>query len=316
MILDCFTYFNEREVLELRIRLLQDVVDQFVIIEADKTHTNLYKGYTLEQTIEELKLPKNKIKVVKIKLPDFDENADMHMDWWRERMQRNVLKEHIGENDIAIISDCDEIVDPQYVPKLLELARNNPKCVVRLPMIYCCYRADRRCYSRYHLDFPVAWTAGMICFKHHFEVETVSQIREVSFVLFGSLNDNTGRYKIDFDHVVVDTEWNLRSLTQSYVDSPFTIQHVGWHFSWMGDGERRLKKYHAYMHYMDNPDNLIDVGSGTKEDLENYILTVKGNIGDTHPVGKIDYVVREFDTEQLPKLLLDTPHLRQFFLPK
>jgi hypothetical protein len=37
MLIDYFPYFNERELLELRIRLLQDHVDHFVIAEADRT---------------------------------------------------------------------------------------------------------------------------------------------------------------------------------------------------------------------------------------------------------------------------------------
>ena len=38
MIVDTFLYFNERELVELRIKYLDRVVDLFVVIEADVTH--------------------------------------------------------------------------------------------------------------------------------------------------------------------------------------------------------------------------------------------------------------------------------------
>lgn len=43
MIYDCFTFFNELELLELRLHELADVVDKFVLVEATKTHSNKSK---------------------------------------------------------------------------------------------------------------------------------------------------------------------------------------------------------------------------------------------------------------------------------
>ena len=48
MIFDCFTFFNENDLLELRLNYLNDVVDKFIIVEANKTivcghwHTSYY----------------------------------------------------------------------------------------------------------------------------------------------------------------------------------------------------------------------------------------------------------------------------------
>ena len=39
MIIDSFLYFNEKELLELRINLLYDYVDKFIIFDANRTHT-------------------------------------------------------------------------------------------------------------------------------------------------------------------------------------------------------------------------------------------------------------------------------------
>jgi beta-1,4-mannosyl-glycoprotein beta-1,4-N-acetylglucosaminyltransferase len=38
-VFDCFTFFNELDLLRLRTTLLRDVVDYFVIVESNKTFT-------------------------------------------------------------------------------------------------------------------------------------------------------------------------------------------------------------------------------------------------------------------------------------
>ena len=39
MIVDAFTFLNEKELVELRIKYLNELVDCFLIVEADVTHT-------------------------------------------------------------------------------------------------------------------------------------------------------------------------------------------------------------------------------------------------------------------------------------
>jgi beta-1,4-mannosyl-glycoprotein beta-1,4-N-acetylglucosaminyltransferase len=39
MLIDCFTFFNELDMLECRLEYLYDKVDQFVLVEADITHS-------------------------------------------------------------------------------------------------------------------------------------------------------------------------------------------------------------------------------------------------------------------------------------
>ena len=43
MIYDCFTFFNELDLLEIRLKILNDYVDKFVLVEAAKTHSGLPK---------------------------------------------------------------------------------------------------------------------------------------------------------------------------------------------------------------------------------------------------------------------------------
>jgi beta-1,4-mannosyl-glycoprotein beta-1,4-N-acetylglucosaminyltransferase len=69
-VVDCFSYFNEKELLELRINLLKDHVDKFVITDANYTHSGILKEYTLKKTIKELGLPEDKIEVIEVDLSE------------------------------------------------------------------------------------------------------------------------------------------------------------------------------------------------------------------------------------------------------
>ena len=60
-IIDCFSYFNEKELLELRINLLYDHVDKFIICDADRTYDGKPKPFTCKKVIDILGLPQEKI---------------------------------------------------------------------------------------------------------------------------------------------------------------------------------------------------------------------------------------------------------------
>ena len=154
MIKDCFSYFNECELLELRINLLYDYIDEFVICEANRTHSGLPKEYTLDATIDQLGLPRNKIRIVQVELPDKETMPD---DYDRERMQRNAAAEYIGYGDIAFVSDCDEIMNPSFIEYYTMVAKNNPNSILRLPMTFLMGRADLRAYDS--IGQPIPWSA-------------------------------------------------------------------------------------------------------------------------------------------------------------
>ena len=48
MIIDCFPFFNELDVLELRLNILDSVVDKFVLVEASKTQSLIDKPFYFE----------------------------------------------------------------------------------------------------------------------------------------------------------------------------------------------------------------------------------------------------------------------------
>ena len=162
-IVDCFPYFNEKELLELRIKLLYDHVDKFIICDADRTHSGKPKPFTCKNTLIELGLyPNKKIEVVEVNLPSYEEEPDA---WARERLQRNTAQNYIPENYYCIITDCDEIINPEFIDYYVNISRNNSCKILRIPMAFLNGRADLRVYDEN--NDPIRWSAGFICSKEH-----------------------------------------------------------------------------------------------------------------------------------------------------
>ena len=123
MIIDAFTFLNEKELVELRVKYLNDIVDCFLIVEADFTHTGKEKKWNFPEILKNnLKKFSNKIQYHQMKVDLEKAEAEKSSNYigktlgrsWRvETMQRNYLKEAYkkfsSSDDIIIISDLDEI---------------------------------------------------------------------------------------------------------------------------------------------------------------------------------------------------------------
>jgi beta-1,4-mannosyl-glycoprotein beta-1,4-N-acetylglucosaminyltransferase len=117
-IYDCFTYYNESNLIKIRIEELKDVVDYFVIIEANQTFTGLTKPFYFDELEESLKEYSHKILRFKINFPDKDMSA-----WDREFFQRNSITQCLEEiladdEDIILISDADEIARGSIIKRI------------------------------------------------------------------------------------------------------------------------------------------------------------------------------------------------------
>jgi beta-1,4-mannosyl-glycoprotein beta-1,4-N-acetylglucosaminyltransferase len=123
MIIDAFTFFNEKELVTLRVKYLSDIVDYFLIVEADHTHTGKKKKWNFPEVLNgNLKEYSSKIKYHQMNVDLEQAEAEKSPNYigktlgrsWRiETMQRNFLKEvykkSSSSEDIIIMSDLDEI---------------------------------------------------------------------------------------------------------------------------------------------------------------------------------------------------------------
>ena len=110
-IYDCFSYWDEDLLLDLRLNILDKFVDYFVIVEGNKTWQNNSKK--LKFTIT--RFPNFKKKIIYIPVVDMPGGDDPYL---RENFQRNCILRGLkssSEDDIIIISDLDEIPNPKSI---------------------------------------------------------------------------------------------------------------------------------------------------------------------------------------------------------
>ena len=112
-IYDCIQFFDEENVLDLRLNILDEFVDFFVIVESTTDHQGKIKKLNFEIT-KFKKFEKKIIYVVVDDTADIIKKSHIGQNSLVERHQRNsILKglKNCDDNDLVIISDVDEIPD-------------------------------------------------------------------------------------------------------------------------------------------------------------------------------------------------------------
>jgi beta-1,4-mannosyl-glycoprotein beta-1,4-N-acetylglucosaminyltransferase len=246
-IYDTFLFFNELELLELRLNILNDVVDKFVIVESTKTFSSKDKPLFFDEnkemfnkfkdkiihiiiddtpdnfmTINYINEPKTDIDVLNNKiLKHVDESPGWprhETQWGVETFQReSIIKGLINcdEDDIIIISDVDEIPNPIEIEKI----KNTSDEV---------FNFNQNMYYYYvNMLKENNWSGSKAC--------TWGKLKTISL---NSLRQNKHTTK--------------------------TISDGGWHFSFMGGEAKVIEKIEAYAHqeynkpyYKDNVKNNI-----------------------------------------------------------
>jgi hypothetical protein len=304
-IIDCFPYFDpiDKEKLELRINILKDHVDHFVVCEANRKHNGEAIPFLCQTTIKKLGLPKEKITVIEVDIPSEDglmlldldqrnshfgndQNINSVRARARERLQRDSLLDIIGnytDDTVFICSDSDEIIDPKYINWFSDMVLANPNCLLKVPLVHLHGRADLRVH---HEDTgnTMTWDWAMnLCTKQQLLTATPTQLRAT----------------VDIPYQVVYASINNQK-----------VEDAGWHFSWMGTSQDRNIKRTSFIHYDDKFDFVKGGGYNNNEtkDLDPY----EGQIS---PSGEFNTVLKKYPVDKLPKELFNLPRVKQFFLP-
>ena len=129
---DCFTFFNELDLLEIRLQEMWDVTDYFVIAESNLSHSGKPKPYYFLENKERFNQYMDKIRHIDVN--DMPETQDS---WVREKFQRFSLGKglyDLNPEDIIIVSDLDEIPRAEAVDMIKSDENNYAKYVLTIPM--------------------------------------------------------------------------------------------------------------------------------------------------------------------------------------
>lgn len=114
IVVDCFKFSNEFERLKLRLNILNDIADWFVLVEATMSHSGDPKPLFFEQNKKIFGPWLDRIRHVVV--DDMPRNVPSNYD--RDRFQMDAIMRGLPElrsNDTLIISDLDEIPNPSVI---------------------------------------------------------------------------------------------------------------------------------------------------------------------------------------------------------
>jgi beta-1,4-mannosyl-glycoprotein beta-1,4-N-acetylglucosaminyltransferase len=112
VIYDTLFFFNELDLLEIRLETLSEVVDKFVLVEAPRT-VGRYEEKPLYYLENKGRFAKWADKIIHVVVEDLPPGPDP---WAREGMMRDCVKRGLAgakDDDVVAVSDADEIISPR-----------------------------------------------------------------------------------------------------------------------------------------------------------------------------------------------------------
>ena len=229
-IFDCFMYFDEEMILDLRLNILNSHVDYFIIVESRYNH----KGERRKLLFNKEKFIKYRDKIIylvhdevpsKVKrINDEDDEKTQTNKYimnalYRENAQRNYIingLNNANNEDIILISDVDEI------PKIdkFEFNKVNNKIIL--------FRQDMF-YYKFNLCLPnFKWTGTKACRKKDLiSPQWLRNIKEKKYPFFR-----------------LDTFFSDKKYTDIKI-----VNDGGWHFSNIKTAKAIEHKLKSYLHH-------------------------------------------------------------------
>jgi len=216
-IFDCFPFYNEYDLLRLRMAYLEDVVDGFVAVEAHQTHAGKPKPLFLakEGPRELREHPKLSLHAVDLPVG--------FSDWERDHHQRNSISEALRARgaqagDLVLVSDVDEIPAHRAIARAeeaLAAARERTLLIFEQRLFY------------FRLNYELVWSRKMpwlgtaaARFEH---VRSPNGMRTTG-------RNTRGRHAQGFDREA----------------RVFRVPDAGWHFSYLGGDAFLQQKLDAH----------------------------------------------------------------------
>ena len=280
-IYDCFMFYDEDVILDLRLNILNEYIDYFVIVESKFFHNG--KERKLRFDIE--KYTKFRDKIIYIIqdnqpsgiqeiLKSDDEGTisakEINNALLRENSQRNLISQGLkmaAENDLILISDVDEI------PNLEKVKLNETKNEILMFVQDIFYYK----LNRYLPNFQWFGTKG--CLKKN--LKSPQWLRNIKNKKYSFLR--------------IDTLFS----DKKYINKRY-INYGGWHFSNLKNAEDLELKLKSYLHHRDY--EVEELGKTKIEKLMKTNETIYDMFGDKTSKKYGDDKRRKLDVYEINKL--------------
>jgi beta-1,4-mannosyl-glycoprotein beta-1,4-N-acetylglucosaminyltransferase len=137
---DCFMFFNEYDILDIRFHELYDHVDKFVIVESCEGFAGHSKPFRFENAKERYAQFLDKVIYVKLHERQQTESPWIREHWQRDQIMRGLV--NCDPDDVIFISDCDEIIEANVIKETVEDLKRH-KLVVFKPKQWSQYYLNR-----------------------------------------------------------------------------------------------------------------------------------------------------------------------------
>ena len=232
-VFDTFIFYNELDLLEIRLRELYDHVDVFVLCESNLTLTNHPKPYIFEENQERFLPWMDKIRHIK-----YTSQANKHF-WTNADNQRDAIIQGLydaEDNDIVMYSDVDEIIRPSCVD-FIRTCNDITIFGFHMPLFnfkfnYMRVFPNPGPYDIWSLAARAKWIK-------QFSVQALR-------------NQRNSLYNLPVEFNYLDKTGTVT------VNEVMTIQHGGWHFSYLGDNNWLADKARNTVHQEENTPELIN----------------------------------------------------------
>lgn len=265
---DCFIFYNELDLLEVRLNELSPIVDKFVIVEATETFQGDSKELFFRDNKDRFEKFNDKIIHHVVDYPDY-----LNEGWEREFYLRDSIqaalkhKSNISIHDEVIISDADEIPSRESVRKAVGL--NGVKIFSQSVHYY---------YFNLKLKGEARWLGPvMAAYK---DLTSPQDFRN----RYTQHLENPGKLPFAWYTVLLETTLSIMNTKQVNI-----IDDGGWHFSYLGDIDYIVDKIESFSHSELNKEKYKDPESIKKairegEDLfEQGLVFERVNLGSNFP---------------------------------
>lgn len=211
MLIDCFTFFRELDLLEGRLEYLYDSVDYFVIVEADITFAGKKKPLNFLNNIKRYKKYLDKIiyQPITIDTTLFHDNFNWQIEFAQRGHIDQVVK--LFDNDaVVMISDLDEIPLKQLLPEFIQLLDNFESVALE----------QRTYYYNFGNYIPQQWYGTVLCKKTLMNRCTAQQLRDQRWQMANT--ENAG-YHLSFWGSPEDIKTKIENFShQEFNNSTYT----------------------------------------------------------------------------------------------
>ena len=282
-IYDCFMYFDEDLILDLRLNILNKFVDYFVIVESTFTHKGNKRNLNFK--IDNFPEYKNKIiylvyneepkNIEEIKENDSENRKSEKYIWnaiKRENGQRNYLNNGIinsNNRDLILLSDIDEIPNLSNV----DLSKINQKIILFKQNMF---------YYKFNLKVPnLIWTGTKACKKKDFvNPQWLRDVKDRKYPFYR-----------------IDTIFSKKKFRDVMV-----VNNGGWHFTNIKTPKEIKYKLESYLHHREfdlSPLSEKDIGELINSKKAIYDLTADKRL---HKFGK-GRDLEKIDINKLPNYI-------------